>query len=598
MRVRSIVVLLFGIGVLLAIAAPRFNGAPQVAPDGTAQIAPSPTSDETAISSEPDISTTVTSMPPTPATETVAPTATEQNASSAEQPAASIDEWTQDAHNPQRTGFTTEEPLEPWTLLWTWNGPDENGGAGEHFYDAPHEARTITGGGHVYVPAGSNGLYALAQQTGQQVWHLQEATFNATPAYDPASGFLYAGGDDGRLYKIEARSGEVVATYDAGSALNKSILLVDDAVYGVTEQGELHKINAANMQQQWVYHSESTTATPPAYSATRDVLVFCTDDLFVHAVDNATGTEKWRVKPSPNPAGFPNEFDGQWPVIAEQSGVVFVRMRLMHDALWSGPGAGGMYPNSNTETRQFLESKPELKNLFALSLDTGAEAFVPAVGYGGVEGLVNDQPYLDIGPVPVIKTLPDGHEVAYQFFRNGQSAPPDGRWDSHVGEMTLDDQTVPGMTAGDLRFVQWLNKFVITDEQTPMTMAGDTLFVAHWGASESARIVDRSPERGLSYADPITIQPHPTVIRRQQACDDFDPTTHWTTCGLTLFDDGRYWGGPGWWVYWNVLDPPTPSRDAYSDGIRPRYTYVSAGLVIVQGNGGELFVLKHSGSPE
>jgi hypothetical protein len=47
-----------------------------------------------------------------------------------------------------------------------------------------------------------------------------------------------------------------------------------------------------------------------------------------------------------------------------------------------------------------------------------------------------------------------------------------------------------------------------------------------------------------------------------------------------------------------VLDPPTPSRDAYSDGIRPRYTYVSAGLVIVQGNGGELFVLKHSGSPE
>jgi hypothetical protein len=37
-----------------------------------------------------------------------------------------------------------------------------------------------------------------------------------------------------------------------------------------------------------------------------------------------------------------------------------------------------------------------------------------------------------------------------------------------------------------------------------------------------------------------------------------------------------------------------PELNAYSDGLRPRYTYVSKGHVIVQGNGGELFVLRHS----
>jgi hypothetical protein len=62
---------------------------------------------------------------------------------------------------------------------------------------------------------------------------------------------------------------------------------------------------------------------------------------------------------------------------------------------------------------------------------------------------------------------------------------------------------------------------------------------------------------------------------------------------LTLYNDGRNWDGPGWWVYWNVLDPPTPDSGAYSDGMRPRYTYVSTGLVIVEGNGGELMVFSH-----
>ena len=308
---------------------------------------------------------------------------------------------------------------------------------------------------------------------------------------------------------------------------------------------------------------------------------------------------KWRVKPTPNTAGFPNEFDGYWPVIAEQHGIVFLRMRINHDAgLWGGPGKSGIYPNSNAETRTFLQSKPELKNLFALSLDNGTEAFIPAVGYGGVEDLVNNAPYLDVGPVPVIRVLPDGKEVAYMVFRSGQSNPPDGRWDSHMGEMVLDNNTVPGMVAGDLRFINWdwANTSVrVTDEQTPITMAGDTIFRAHWGASESFRITDRSNTRGLTFANPITTQKHPTVIRRMQSCNNFNAATHWTTCGLTLFNDGRYWPGPGWWVYWNVLDPPTVNRSAYSEGILPRYSYVSDGLLIVSGNGGDLFVLKHSG---
>jgi uncharacterized repeat protein (TIGR01451 family) len=311
-------------------------------------------------------------------------------------------------------------------------------------------------------------------------------------------------------------------------------------------------------------------------------------------VNNSDGSQKWRVKPTPNSPGFPNQFTGYWPVVAEQHGVVFLRMRLDHDALF-GPGPSGKYPDTNTEVRAYLQENPHLKNLFALDLADGSEKFVPAVGYGGVEDLVDGEPFLNTGPVPVIRVLTDGTEVAYQHFRSGQDA-PDFRWDSHIGEMVLDDNTISGLKAGDLRFVKFgqigKSYTFITDEQCPLSMAGDTIFHAHWGASESIKITDRSNSKGLSADNPITSEYHPTVIRRMQTCSDFDPVSHWTECGLTLFDDTRYWAGPGYWVYWNVLDPPTPHRGAYSEGILPRYTYVSDGLIIVEGNGGDLMVLE------
>jgi hypothetical protein len=163
-----------------------------------------------------------------------------------------------------------------------------------------------------------------------------------------------------------------------------------------------------------------------------------------------------------------------------------------------------------------------------------------------------------------------------------------------MGEMVLDGTTVGGLAAGDLRFVDYPKSYVsITDEQVPLSRAGTSLFHAHWGASESVKIVDRTAGKGLSHDTPITVQAHPVVIRRQQTCSSYNEATHWTTCGLTLYGDGRYWDGPGYWVYWNVMDPPNPVSGGFSEGLQPRYTYVSDGLIIVEGNGGDLLVLHH-----
>jgi hypothetical protein len=52
-----------------------------------------------------------------------------------------------------------------------------------------------------------------------------------------------------------------------------------------------------------------------------------------------------------------------------------------------------------------------------------------------------------------------------------------------------------------------------------------------------------------------------------------------------------------------VPDPPgwrvgsgNTAGSAYSAGFQARYTYVSGGLIVIQGNGGDLLVLRHSGA--
>lgn len=517
-------------------------------------------------------------------------------------------EWTQDGHDAQRTGASLEEPVPPWTLAWTWNGPDAQGGTGGHFYHQPQphvpwEARTCTGGSHVYVPAGSRGLYALRKSDGIPAWRFDQAEFHVTPAYDPASGSVFAGSESGVLYKFRASSGEVLGTYNAGSRIAKSVLLAGGAAYVLTGAGELHRVETGTMARAWVYSAGSAAQTLPAFSASRGLVIFATADLYVHAVRGADGARAWRVKPTPLEPGADVEFTGGWPVVADRAGVVFVRM-LVGDigrVIFSGPGPGGKFPASNAAIRNYLTSNPGLKNLFVLSLDTGAEAFVPAVGPSGVEDLRSDgTPRLRIHNFPVIREV-DGKEVAYVLWRNGDTRDPngDGRGDSHLGEMVLDGSTVGGYQAGDLRFVQFEEHgFMarITDEACPLTLAGATIFHAHWGASEAARITDRAAALGGSRSNPIRTSAHPPVIRRIQQNGSYDPATHWTTGPLALFGDTRTWPSPGWWVYWNALDPPTPARSAYSEGILPRYTYVSDGLVIVEGNGGDLMAFRHSGT--
>ena len=521
-------------------------------------------------------------------------------------PCLGAQDWPQDGGNAQRTGYTAESPQWPWTFAWTWNGPDPQGSTNAHRYHQPRphepwEARIAVGAGLVFAPAGELGLFALRVKDGSVAWQFTNGTCHATPAFDALSGALFVGTREGAVQKLDAKSGKSLARYSANSPVNKSLLLAAAQLYAVTTDGALHQLDTTTLALNWKYSGGAAVATLPTWSAKHDAVVFCTEDLRVHCVSGREGKARWRTKPTPLSVAEGPSFTGGWPVIAEERGIVFVRLAHgeVDATLWSGGGPKGKWPTNNTAIRQRLTEQPRLKNLFALSLEDGSEAFIPAVGPAGVEDLRQGKPWLRPHAFPVIRNV-DGHEVAYVPFRNGNTRDPkwDARWDSHLGEMVLDDVTVPGLVAGDLRFVQfpehggWMH---ITDESCPLSMAGDTLFSAHWDVSQTARITDRSPARGLTRTSPILTEKRPPVTRHLRLAQNrINASTHQASGGLQLMD-GRYLDGPGWWVYANELDPPTPKRDAYSEGILPRYTCVANGYIFVQGNGGDLFVLRHSG---
>jgi outer membrane protein assembly factor BamB len=175
-------------------------------------------------------------------------------------------DWSQDAGNAQRTGFTPISPDLPWTFRWVFNGPGPAGGTDGHFYDAPPEARPISGGGNIFIPAGDEGVFAKQLSNGADLWHFTETAVNAALAYDPLSGTVFAGGADGILYRIDAASGTVSGSFDAGSPINKAVLLAASHAFAVSDNGMLHAVHTGSMERTWVYDGGAAAATPPSYS--------------------------------------------------------------------------------------------------------------------------------------------------------------------------------------------------------------------------------------------------------------------------------------------------------------------------------------------
>lgn len=497
-------------------------------------------------------------------------------------------EWTQHAHDAQRTSYTGQAVPTPWRWKWAWNGPDGAGAVAGGKIRLPRNSQPVTGGGRVYIAAGASGVYALSQATGVVLWNRSPGgDLNSTPAYDAETGAVFVVSANGTLYKLDAASGATLGQVAAGgaSALPLPPAILPDRVL-FAQGSSVYAVQKTTLAPLWTYAAGAPVQTPPAYSAARNRVVVVSSDLYVHAINNTDGTRAWRVKPTVRAGGNPGasaatlaEAAYGWPVIAEAHGYVLVKLRLDWQALW----VWSPWPGSNAAMRADLQAQPAYQALFVLSLDAGAVPFIANVGHGGF----GDGGYLPMGPQPVVKRLSDGQEVAYVAMRGSPCSrnPCDGRWDSHLGELLLDDTAVAGYQAGDVRYIQ--NTFFPTDEQVNLSMAGDQLLGGHWEAGLAQQILDRSPSRG-SGLNPITVSllPHLATSQDQDLCGSGFSPSHY--CGLGLYNT-RQWPA-GFYNFWKQ----GPVYDQYWSGYAT--WVVSNGLLLYVSTDGTVTALE-AGNP-
>lgn len=496
-------------------------------------------------------------------------------------------EWSQHAHNAQRTSFTSQSVPTPWRWKWAWNGPNSSGGISSGKFGLPRNSQPVTGGGRVYIAAGSRGVYALNQTNGAVAWNRNPGgSINSTPAYDGATNAVFVVSSNGTLYKLNADNGATLGQFATGASSTLPLppaVLPDRVLFSMGNR--VYAVGKQTLNQLWSYDAGAPVHTPPAYSPSRNRVIAVSSDLFVHAIENGAGARAWRVKPTVRTGGNPGDSNSGvaevaygWPVIAEVHGYVLVKLRLDWQALW----VWSPWPSDNTAMRANLQSRPEYQSLFVLDLDDGTIPFIANVGHGGF----GDGSYLPMGPQPVVKHFTNNQEVAYVVMRGAPcgSSPCDGRWDSHLGELMLDSSTVSGYQAGFVRFIQ--NTFFPTDEQVNLSMAGDHLLGGHWMFGIAHQILDRSAGKG-SGSNPISTSTLPHIITSASNCGF--SASHFCPNGLTQDGDPRTLPG-GFYIYYNEGTVYDRYWSEYAAWV------VSNGLVLFVSTDGAVVALE-AGSP-
>lgn len=152
-------------------------------------------------------------------------------------------------------------------------------------------------------------LYALKVADGALAWKVETQSYvHATPAV--ADGLVYISGCDGYLRAIRAADGKEAAQVSLGGYAAASPALAAGRAFVGTFENEVLSVDLAGLKVGWRYEHESRKF--PYYSSaavTPKLVVVGGRDKLVHALDPATGKEKWsfetpsRVDASPVVAG-------------------------------------------------------------------------------------------------------------------------------------------------------------------------------------------------------------------------------------------------------------------------------------------------------
>jgi len=212
----------------------------------------------------------------------------------------------------------------------------------------------VGGGGVVVFGAGDGSIYALDLGTGQERWRFTtEGRIRSTPAV--ADGIVFAGSADGVVYALALSDGTEQwrhetegVSFDSGQfgfdrrSIIASPAIVDGTVYVGSRDGFMYALDQATGTRKWrVSHQVSWAMSSP--SIVGDALIAGTSDgAFLHRVDVTTGEEVWRFQAEGYTWSSP-ALAGSTAYIGDGAGYLWAVDAETGTERWSFRTGGGVY---------------------------------------------------------------------------------------------------------------------------------------------------------------------------------------------------------------------------------------------------------------
>lgn len=227
-------------------------------------------------------------------------------ASAASQIAPEGASWFMAGANPQRTSWVADEvnPSAAGKFGVEWYRPIEA-------YIGQH-VQLVAARDQIYV-ASARGLYALAADTGDEVWRFDtELPLGHSPTV--VGDTLYVGGLDRRVYALNADTGALRWVFaDAKGGFSTNPLVVEGKVLLGSRDGVFYALDQASGALVWRYPQAGNPPLGPilysaAYSAGK--VYFAANDNYAYALDIGTGALVWKSEKLPG-----DGYQAWWPVV-------------------------------------------------------------------------------------------------------------------------------------------------------------------------------------------------------------------------------------------------------------------------------------------
>jgi outer membrane protein assembly factor BamB len=116
------------------------------------------------------------------------------------------------------------------------------------------------------------------------------SAIHSSPAL--ADGTVYFGSRDGKLYAVDAATGEKRWEFQTGSWVESTPAIVGGIVYFGSNDGALYALDAENGEMVWEFRTPYPIMSSPAVA--NGMVIFGSDDYSVYALDALKGTRLWR----------------------------------------------------------------------------------------------------------------------------------------------------------------------------------------------------------------------------------------------------------------------------------------------------------------